>query len=36
LSRRLVIKQKVYGAEHPHEAQKPQPLAIQRVVRIDG
>jgi large subunit ribosomal protein L13 len=30
LSRRLVTKLKVYaGPEHPHEAQKPQPLAIQ-------
>ena len=29
LSRRLVTKLKVYGGpEHPHEAQKPQPLAI--------
>jgi large subunit ribosomal protein L13 len=29
LSRRLVNKLKVYaGPEHPHEAQKPQPLAI--------
>jgi large subunit ribosomal protein L13 len=29
LSRRLVTKLKVYpGAEHPHEAQKPQPMAI--------
>jgi large subunit ribosomal protein L13 len=29
LSRRLVTKLKVYpGAEHPHEAQRPQPLAI--------
>jgi large subunit ribosomal protein L13 len=30
LSRRLVTKLKVYaGPEHPHEAQKPQPLAIE-------
>jgi large subunit ribosomal protein L13 len=30
LSRRLVTKLKVYaGPEHPHEAQKPQPLVIQ-------
>ena len=29
LSRKLVTKLKVYaGAEHPHDAQKPQPLAI--------
>jgi large subunit ribosomal protein L13 len=29
LSRRLVTKLKVYaGSEHPHDAQKPQPLAI--------
>jgi large subunit ribosomal protein L13 len=29
LSRKLVTKLKVYaGPEHPHEAQKPQPLAI--------
>ena len=29
LSRRLVTKLKIYpGPEHPHEAQKPQPLAI--------
>jgi large subunit ribosomal protein L13 len=29
LSRRLVTKLKVYaGPEHPHDAQKPQPLAI--------
>ena len=29
LSRRLVTKLKVYGGpEHPHDAQKPQPLAI--------
>jgi large subunit ribosomal protein L13 len=29
LSRKLVTKLKVYaGAEHPHEAQKPQPLSI--------
>jgi large subunit ribosomal protein L13 len=29
LSRKLVTKLKVYaGAEHPHEAQKPQPLAV--------
>ena len=30
LSRKLVTKLKVYaGPEHPHEAQKPQPLAIE-------
>jgi large subunit ribosomal protein L13 len=30
LSRRLVTKLKVYaGPEHPHDAQKPQPLAIE-------
>ena len=30
LSRRLVTKLKIYaGPEHPHEAQKPQPLAIE-------
>lgn len=30
LSRKLMTKLKVYaGAEHPHEAQKPQPLAIE-------
>jgi len=30
LSRKLVTKLKVYaGPEHPHEAQKPQPLAVQ-------
>jgi large subunit ribosomal protein L13 len=30
LSRRLVTKLKIYaGSEHPHEAQKPQPLAIE-------
>ena len=30
LSKKLVTKLKVYaGPEHPHEAQKPQPLAIQ-------
>jgi large subunit ribosomal protein L13 len=30
LSRRLVTKLKVYaGPEHPHEAQKPQPLVIE-------
>jgi large subunit ribosomal protein L13 len=30
LSRKLVTKLKVYaGAEHPHEAQKPQPLALE-------
>jgi len=29
LSRKLVTKLKVYaGAEHPHDAQKPQPMAI--------
>jgi large subunit ribosomal protein L13 len=29
LSRKLVTKLKVYaGAEHPHDAQKPQPLAV--------
>jgi large subunit ribosomal protein L13 len=29
LSRKLVTKLKVYaGSEHPHDAQKPQPLAI--------
>jgi large subunit ribosomal protein L13 len=29
LSRKLVTKLKVYaGAEHPHEAQKPQPLTL--------
>ena len=29
LSRKLVTKLKIYaGAEHPHDAQKPQPLAI--------
>ncbi|HEU4342995.1 MAG TPA: 50S ribosomal protein L13 [Candidatus Binatia bacterium] len=29
LSRKLVTKLKVYaGAEHPHEAQKPQPLSL--------
>ncbi len=31
LSRKLVTKLKVYaGPEHPHDAQKPQPLAIER------
>jgi large subunit ribosomal protein L13 len=31
LSRRLVTKLKVYaGPEHPHDAQKPKPLAIKR------
>lgn len=30
LSRKLMTKLKVYaGAEHPHDAQKPQPLAIE-------
>ena len=30
LSRKLVTKLKVYpGPEHPHDAQKPQPLAVQ-------
>jgi large subunit ribosomal protein L13 len=30
LSRRLVTKLKIYaGPEHPHQAQKPQPLAIE-------
>lgn len=30
LSRKLVTKLKIYpGAEHPHEAQKPQPLTIE-------
>ena len=30
LSRKLLTKLKVYpGAEHPHDAQKPQPLAIE-------
>jgi len=30
LSRKLVTKLKVYaGSEHPHDAQKPQPLALQ-------
>ena len=30
LSRKLVTKLKIYaGPEHPHDAQKPQPLAIQ-------
>jgi large subunit ribosomal protein L13 len=30
LSRKLVTKLKIYpGAEHPHEAQKPQPLVIE-------
>jgi large subunit ribosomal protein L13 len=30
LNRRLVTKLKIYaGPEHPHEAQKPQPLAIE-------
>jgi large subunit ribosomal protein L13 len=29
LSRKLVTKLKVYaGSEHPHDAQKPEPLAI--------
>lgn len=31
LSRRLVTKLKVYaGSEHPHDAQKPQPLMVER------